>query len=220
MTSTPARDALTAIREQYVSALIDGDAIAAHAHVAEALTVAPVADVYLDVVGPALHEVGRRWERALVTVAEEHLATSVSEIVLAELAGRLPRGRRRNRTAIVACGPGEQHAVASRVVADFLDADGWDTLHLGAMTPGGALAELAVSRRADVVAISASLPLRIPEAADACRRLKALPFAPVVALGGQAFASARQALATGADLHAGSPAGLVDALDERFPRER
>ncbi len=218
MTSTPAHDALTTIREQYVRALLDGDAIAAHGHVAAALELVPVADVYLDVVHPALHEVGRRWERDTVNVAEEHLATSVSEVVLAELAGRLPQGARRNRTAIVACGPGEQHAIGSRIVADFLDADGWDTLHLGATTPGGALAELAVARHAAVVAISVALPLRIPEVADACRRLKALPFAPVVALGGQAFTRREQALAAGADVHAGSPPELVEALGERFPR--
>lgn len=218
MTSTPAHDALTTIREQYVRALLDGDAIAAHGHIAEALELVSVADVYLDVVHPALHEVGRRWERASVNVAEEHLATSVSEVVLAELAGRLPQGARRNRTAIVACGPGEQHAIGSRIVADFLDADGWDTLHLGATTPGGALAELAVARHAAVVAISVALPLRIPEVADACRRLKALPFAPTVALGGQAFTTPQQALAAGADLHAGSPQALVAALAERFPR--
>ncbi|MDO8186868.1 cobalamin-dependent protein [Conexibacter sp. JD483] len=218
MTSTPAHDALTTIRERYVRALLDGDAIAAHGHVAEALELVPVAEVYLDVVHPALHEVGRRWERDTVNVAEEHLATSVSEVMLAELAGRLPRTPRRNRTAIVACGPGEQHAIGSRIVADFLEADGWDTLHLGATTPGSALAELTVARHAEVIAISVSLPLRIPEVADACRRLKALPFAPVVALGGQAFTRPSQAFAVGADLHAGSPTDLVAALGDRFPR--
>ncbi len=218
MTATPAHDALTTIHEQYVGALLDGDAIGARGHVEAALRLLPVADVYLHVVHPALHEVGRRWERDTVNVAEEHLATSVSEVVLAELAGRLPQGARRNRTAIVTCGPGEQHAIGSRIVADFLDADGWDTLHLGATTPGGALAELAVARHADVVAISVSLPLRIPEVADACRRLKALPFAPVVVLGGQAFTRPQQAFAAGADLHAGSPPELVAALAERFPR--
>ncbi|HST40196.1 MAG TPA: cobalamin-dependent protein [Conexibacter sp.] len=215
----PDDDAIAAVRARYVDALLDGNAIAARAQIDEALTLLPAAEVYLQLVGPALHIVGEAWERARASVAEEHLATSVSEVVLADLAGRLERAPRRNRTAIVACGPGEMHAVGSRIVADFLDADGWDVLHLGAMTPGQALAELVVARNAAVVAISVALPTRIPEVAETTRLLRALPFAPVVAVGGQAFGGrAELALRAGADVVAASPPELVGRLGERFAR--
>jgi methanogenic corrinoid protein MtbC1 len=217
--TAPDPEAVAAVRARYVAALLDGNAIDARAQIAEALTLLPAEEVYLRLVGPALHIVGEEWERARASIAEEHLATSVSEIVLADLAERLEREPRRNHTAVVACGPGELHAVGSRVVADFLDADGWDVLHLGAMTPGQALAELVVARNAAVVAISVALPTRIPEVAETTRLLRALPFAPVVALGGQAFGGrAELALRAGADVVAASPPELVGRLGERFAR--
>lgn len=216
----PADDAaaLDDVRHRYVDALLAGDAIAARGLIDEALGLVDVAAVYLRVVHPALYEVGVRWEEARVGVGDEHLATSVSEVVLADLAGRLPQRPRRNLTALVACGPGELHAVGSRIVADFLDADGWDVLHLGATTPGGALAELVVARQAAVVAVSVALPQRIPEVADACRRLRSLPRPPLIALGGQAFADPALALRAGADVAAASPTDLVRQLADRFAR--
>jgi methanogenic corrinoid protein MtbC1 len=95
---------LEGIRARYLELLLDGDARGARATIAEALEVATAATVYFEVVQPALYEVGRLWERAHVSVAQEHLATGVSEVMIGELAGRLPRRTPRARTAIVACG--------------------------------------------------------------------------------------------------------------------
>jgi methanogenic corrinoid protein MtbC1 len=220
--AAPAHDAqddpLGALRARYVDLLVEGHAAGARAVVEHATTIAPIASVYLDVVHPALYEIGRRWERDEIGIAEEHLATSVTEIVLADLAGRLPRAPRRNHTVIVACGPDELHAVGSRMVADFLEADGWDTLHLGATTPAGALAELAVARRADVVAISVSMAQNVPPVAAAVAQLRALPFPPTVALGGRAFADPELARGAGADVVAASPPQLAERLAARYPR--
>jgi len=37
-----------------------------------------VPELYLEVIRPAQYEIGRLWQANLVTVAEEHVATSVS----------------------------------------------------------------------------------------------------------------------------------------------
>lgn len=213
-------DPLGDLRARYVEQLLAGDATGARELVDEALAVAPVTSVYLDMVHPALYEIGMRWERADVGIGEEHLATSVTEIVIADLAGRLPAAPRRDRTVIVACAPGELHAVGSRIVADFLPADGWDVLHLGATTPASALAELTVARRADVVAISVALAQHVPEVAAAVAQLRALPFPLVIALGGRDFAEPEMALAAGADVVATSPPQLAERLAERFGGDR
>lgn len=211
---------LEELRERYVEQLIAGEAREAQRLVAEALHLAPAAAVYHGLLSEALFEVGRRWERGQATVAEEHLATGISEVVLAQVAFHLPRAPRHRRTAIVACAPGELHAIGSRVVADFLDAAGWDVLHVGALTPGGALCELAVSRNADAVALSASLTDRLGDLDEVLARLTALPRPPFVAVGGQAFATA----AAAASVHDGAvfvrtPEALVAALEERFPQD-
>jgi methanogenic corrinoid protein MtbC1 len=209
---------LADLRERYVEHLIAGAAREAQRIVAKALRLAPAAAVYHVLVDEALYEVGRRWETGEVSVAEEHVATGISEVVLPQVAFHLPRAPRRRRTAIVACAPDELHAVGSRVVSDFMDAAGWDVLHAGALTPAGALCELVVSQGADVVALSASMTERLPEINAVLARIESLPHAPFVAVGGQAFATA----AATTSLHDGAqfvrtPEALVATLDARFP---
>ena len=218
MTAVPSLAQIASLRARYLPALLDGDVVAARACIDDALELLSPEAVYTEIVTGALREIGDGWARSTVSIAEEHLATALSEVIVADLASRLPRSPRRHRTTIVACGPSERHAVGSRIVADFLDADGWDVLHLGAMTPGPALAELTVARQASVVAISVALSRHLPEVADACARLRALPFPPLIALGGQAVADARTARAAGADVTAASLADLLRLLDERLPR--
>ena len=45
--------------------------------------------LYLDVFQPALREIGRLWQENEITVAEEHLATAITEIAMARLYGAL-----------------------------------------------------------------------------------------------------------------------------------
>jgi MerR family transcriptional regulator, light-induced transcriptional regulator len=208
------------LRGRYVEELIAGEARGAQRTVAEALHRVTAAAVYHGLLSEALFEVGRRWEQGEVTVAEEHLATGISEAVLPQVAFRLPRAPRRRRTAIVACVPGELHVVGSRVVADFVEAAGWDVLHLGALTPAGALCELVVARTADVVALSASTTERLAAVDEVLARLRALPQPPFVAVGGQAFATAAAVTSVrdGAAF-VRTPEALVRALAERFPQE-
>jgi methanogenic corrinoid protein MtbC1 len=176
----------------------------------------PVHDVYLHVLQPALYEVGARWSRAEISVAQEHLATAAAQSTMAWLAARFTRSERTGRGRIViACAEDELHSVGIRMVADFLDADGWDVTWIGAMTPSAGLTELARGARA--VAISAALPERIPLVRRAVAALRELPGAPFVLVGGQAFAGSRErALATGADAYAKDAAAAVRVLDERF----
>ena len=184
---------------------------------------APVAALYLDVLTAALHEVGLRWERAELTVAQEHLATAITQSLLAQLAGSLaPAALERSRgTVIVACTPGELHALGAQMVADFLEANGWAVRHLGASTPPDALAQLAGSLGVTAVALSTSLPDRLPDARRACALLRELPNRPLIVVGGQGYGG-RPDLArrVGADALADTPLDLVAYLSDRDAQDR
>jgi methanogenic corrinoid protein MtbC1 len=205
------------LRDAYLSALLAADVSAARSVIEDALeagTSAP--ELYLDVLQPALYEVGARWSRAEISVAQEHLATAATQSNLTWLSERLrdgdpaPRGR-----VIVACAEDELHMLGVRMVADFLEAAGWEVTFVGAMTPPEGLVELAP--RADVVAISAALPERIPLVARAVAALHRLPEPPYIVVGGQAFAGDEaRALRTGADAWARDAQDAVRVLDARF----
>lgn len=177
------------LRDEYVAALVEPDARRARGLITRALERgADPQDVYLDVLAPALYEIGLRWERDEISVAGEHLASSVTESVMAELAGRMRRGAPSRGVAVVACVGEELHRLGLRIVADFLEAEGWDVEYLGAMVPVESI--VAASRGASLVALSATMSARVPELARACRELKALDPTPFVAAGGQGLSGA------------------------------
>jgi methanogenic corrinoid protein MtbC1 len=197
------------IRTRYVDAVVAGDLAAAE----RLIEGVDVRTLYLEVLQPALYEIGRRWEEAEISVAQDHRATATTQSLMARPAARLDGGPRRDRRALVACAEGELHSIGVRMVADFLEADGWDVLFVGALSPPVAVAELAAAQAVDVVALSAALPQRLPEIARAVEALRALETVPVIAVGGQAFGGdADVAIRTGADIYAPDAATFAQDL--------
>jgi MerR family transcriptional regulator, light-induced transcriptional regulator len=221
-TAAPARDGSPErARDGYLGALLASDVAGAREVLDGAIAAGlPVRRIYLDVLQPTLYEIGRRWSHAEISIAQEHLATAATQSAMARLAESLSDGPRRVRPliALVACVNDELHAVGGRMVADFLEADGWRVVFLGQLTPGSDLAALAAEQGATLVAVSAALPERVPQVAEACAALRGLDPAPFVLVGGQAFGgSAERALRTGADAYADDAEAAVAAVRERFP---
>jgi methanogenic corrinoid protein MtbC1 len=207
-------------RRAYLAALKAHDAAGARAAVDAALAAsAPVADVYLEILQPALYEVGHDWAAGAIDVAREHYATAITLTVLGALGPRMRTAPKDGRLAIVSGSPEERHAVGVQMVADFLEGDGWEVLNLGASTPAEDLARLADAEQPDVVALSTSTPAGLPGTAEALTALAALRPRPLVVLGGQLWAGAArsEAEALGADLVLDDPRELVARLRERFP---
>jgi len=212
-------DPLERLRDDYLEAVLGPDARRARAMVDDACeSGVPVARIYLEVLQPALHEVGRLWQEARIAVANEHLATQITGSVLAGLAGRLTLGTSgTGRRAIVSCSPGELHVLGGQMVSDFLEADGWDVLPLGADVPADDLAALAGRERVALVALSTALPVHLLAAGAACAALRRLDDPPYIVAGGQAFAGDEvRARAVGADAYAADPAALLRLLAGRF----
>src|SRR5215210_1536422 len=160
------------VRKDYLDALAAADLAAARSVLDDAIEAGmPVRRIYLEVLQPALYEIGRRWSHAEISVAQEHLATAATQSAMARLAERLAEGgsrRVRPGAALVACVSDELHSVGGRMVADFLEADGWRVTFLGQLGPGVELAEHAAHHDAQVVALSAALAERVPHVAEVC----------------------------------------------------
>ncbi|MEJ6020892.1 cobalamin B12-binding domain-containing protein [Ramlibacter sp. PS4R-6] len=148
-----------------------------------------IGELYLQVLAPAMHEVGLLWQAARISVAQEHYCTGVTLTVAGELSASV-HAVRAGRTAIVACVSGEQHSLGSRMVADFLDLTGWRTLWLGASTPTRDLLHMAEELDADLLAISCSYAPYLHDVAKLIAALRAQPATRdvKVMVGGHAFA--------------------------------
>lgn len=140
----------------------------------------------------AMIEVGRRWELAEISEAQEHLATALANRVLASLYPRIVTTSPWRGPALVTCPANELHELGARVFADLLELDGWDVRFLGANTPWEAL--LATLRATDFrfLALSTTMPFNLDQVAETVARCRSLsgPHRPPVLLGGRAFALA------------------------------
>lgn len=120
-----------------------------------------IRDLYLRVLQPVQREIGRRWHLRQVSVAQEHFATAVTQLVLAQLYPRIARTPKTAGTIVAVSVGGELHELGIRMVADFFELAGWNSHYLGANCPPAAVADAARRHRADLVAVSASIVLRL-----------------------------------------------------------
>jgi MerR family transcriptional regulator, light-induced transcriptional regulator len=209
---------IVSLASAYVQALLDMEREpgAANALIEAAIaTGMDPAEIYLEVLPRALHEIGDRWEAGGISVGEEHLANSVIQGTMRALAVRLPRSARRSGTVVVAAVDRELHDNGPRIVADILDANGWDVLFVGAATPTDALLQLIREREPIAVALGATLPESLSALREAVAAIKTrLPHPPFVLIGGQAVPSDPLFWTKiGADARAITPQDAVQALE-------
>jgi methanogenic corrinoid protein MtbC1 len=206
-------------RDAYLQALLERDAARARAVAEEALAGGvTVADLYAEVLGPALADVGHMWALDKLNVAQEHYATSVTQALIAAIAADAPAPSD-GRFAVVTSTPEELHLLGGHMVADLLQREGWEVMNLGANTPAADLAELVEAECPDVVALSASTAGRLPGVAEVLGALGECDPRPLVVVGGSLFigAAADYARELGADLVLGDLRDLIAVLRERFP---
>lgn len=180
---------------RYVQAQLEGDRAAALRVVDGAVHDGmDLQSVHLNVVQAAQYEIGRLWETNAISIAVEHQATAISQLVLAHLYERLPREGANGKRVLLACVEGELHDMGSRIGADFLEMAGFEVRFLGASVPAVSLAERVEQYRPDLVALSATMTFHLPALEQAVEHVRAtsLPRVPIL-VGGRAFTWASSA---------------------------
>jgi len=212
---------MSAASDAYLQAIRTGNRRAAFGVLDDALDQgAELSTLYLEVVQPAMREIGRLWQDNALTVAEEHLATAITESAMNRLFERVFVWRdTRTPTLLAACAAEERHQLGLRMLCDLLEMEGWETTYLGASVPIESLVGLVQARQPDAVAISATIAPHLPRVRDAIQAIRAAPLArqPVIVVGGRAFhGDPGLAKRIGADLTATDAAEALLALDERL----
>ncbi|MGH2379462.1 MAG: cobalamin-dependent protein [Thermoanaerobaculia bacterium] len=179
--------------------------------------------VVLEVLAPAMRDIGDRWKRGELTVGDEHRATAVALRLVGRLGPRFARPGRPRGTVVVACAPGDSHSLPSAMFATVLRGERFEVVEFGGDTPTEAVvaAARAAGSRLRAVGISVSVTGRLPAARRTVRGVaRAVPAGTLVLLGGPAVTSATQARELGADdwaPEAGAAVALLQAA-ERAPR--
>lgn len=178
-----------------------------------------VAQIYLQVLQPALREIGRLWQQNEISVADEHLATAITQAAMARLYEQVFTWQYgTGHTLIAACADVERHEIGLRMLCDLLELEGWETTYLGATVPVESLVSMVRKRRPTAVALSVALVPHLPRLRTMIQAIReAMRDAqPVIVVGGRPFLDDPQ-LATrlGADFTAPDASAAVETLRAR-----
>jgi methanogenic corrinoid protein MtbC1 len=206
------------LTRSYLEALRAADVAGAYKVASRALERGlSLAALYQRVIAPAMHELGRLWEEGAITIADEHLATSLTHRLLAALRPpellELTHGPDSRRPcAMLAAVQGEQHALGLRMAADLLEDGGYEVAYLGADVPTEALLQAVDALSPDLLGLTATMPKsrrRLEDVVEVVRSER--PRLPLL-IGGQGSRSPR--------LGEGTPVEDLELLGEKVPLPR
>jgi methanogenic corrinoid protein MtbC1 len=161
------------LARRYIELLLAGDRQGASALILDGVQKGvSVRDIYLYVFQRTQYEIGRRWQMNEVTVAEEHFCTAATQLIMSQLYPRIFATPRIGKRLVAASIGGDLHEIGVRMVADFFEMAGWDTYYLGANTPLDGIVRTVVERRADVLALSATMTYHVPAVAEVIRGIR------------------------------------------------
>jgi methanogenic corrinoid protein MtbC1/DNA-binding XRE family transcriptional regulator len=177
-------------QQRYLQTLLDGDREAASSIVSELIPKrARVADIYLQVLAPAMFQIGELWCDGKVNVAQEHLATQITleQMDKLRLMQNIPRFL--SYRVMVCCVEGEQHFIAAKMAADLFQMEGWQVDYLGPNVPTPALIEIVSYRRPNLLALSITMEANLRRTQTLIRKIRKLAAAPYIIVGGKAAVS-------------------------------
>lgn len=173
-----------------------------------------VAEVICRILAPAQAHIGWQWERAELSVAGEHAATSVTDAALAALASTVEESAT-SPPLLMVCGEGEWHSLPARMGAVLLQTRGWPVRFVGASTPAPDLASYVALLRPLAALISVTVASFLPGAAHSTAAVHRCGV-PVL-VGGPAFgADDGRTQAIGADAWAPDAASADRQLREWY----
>ncbi|MDX9925207.1 MAG: cobalamin-dependent protein [Ignavibacteriaceae bacterium] len=139
----------------YLSSLLDGDKEQCTQIVNALLDrEVTVKEIYLRLFQRSLYRIGELWEKERCTIAEEHIATKITESLVDLVVARMDPAPKEGKSALITCIDKEYHELGARMVANFFEINGWHTNFLGSNTPRNEIISHIKKRRPNVLGIS------------------------------------------------------------------
>jgi methanogenic corrinoid protein MtbC1 len=146
-----------------------------------------IEDIYIHIFARAQYEIGQLWQKNKISVAQEHYATAVTQSLMSNLYAKIVSYKPGANTLVAAGTSGELHEIGIRMVADFFELHGWNSVFFGSNTPTESVLHFIERNDVDLLAIGATLPPNLVEMQrliDLTRQ--AVPDLPII-VGGKAI---------------------------------
>lgn len=171
--------------------------------------------IALEVLAPALVEVGNRWMRNELSVADEHLVSSIAERTLAEISLDIPLPAPDAPMVLLASVSSEAHRIGQLILETLFQQAGFRVQVLGSHVPAPDLLSTVRRLSPQVVGLSVTMSYHVDEACETLVLLRGATSATLL-VGGAIF---KEFPELGAGLDADwIGAGAVEAV--RFATQR
>jgi len=124
----------------------------------------PIPSLYMNVLQPTLHEVGRLWQTNRISIPQEHYFTAATKTIMSQLYPYLIQRRSNGRRLIATCIDGELHEIGIRMVCDVFTMNGWEAAYLGASVPVSEIVTLVAIEKPEILALSITIAPNLPKA--------------------------------------------------------
>jgi methanogenic corrinoid protein MtbC1 len=146
----------------------------------------PPEKLIVEVMLPAMAEIGRRWELNEMEIFQEHLATEAIQSLLSGLpllmTGAAPK---QMPSALVSCVPGEEHALIPLALAAYLEFKGWPVKNLGRNLPSAQIVRAVSAFSPEVLFLTFTTISRLDEAMEVIEQCHAASIRCRIILGGR-----------------------------------
>jgi len=115
-----------------------------------------LAEIFDELISPAMRRIGESWYRGELSVTQEHLATRAAHYAVHKLRTSLPLPEMRGKLAFCAAMEGDLHELPAYLAQVAIENEGWDVMNFGANTPLFALNEEISKHAPQAVCLSAT----------------------------------------------------------------
>lgn len=135
------------------------------------------------VLGAAMHSVGDLYESGEIGIAEEHMASSITDRMLSRLMEHTTLPPPTHGRALLACVAGNFHSLGLRMISDQLRLAGWEPLFLGQNVPAATIATTAQKFLPRVVLLSAATADSMRPLAETIQELREIDPSRTIKIG-------------------------------------
>ncbi|HSA98366.1 MAG TPA: B12-binding domain-containing protein [Candidatus Nitrosotenuis sp.] len=137
------------------------------------------------ILNPVMYQIGDDWENGRISVAEEHVASNISNTLVRIIRDKNAEPPRKMK--IVICTPeGEEHVLGPLVLETHIASLGHKVYNLTAQAPHNSITSFIEANKPDAVFVSVTLPDSIKPAQRLVRKIRQLSETSIF-VGGQAL---------------------------------
>ncbi|MGV2938787.1 B12-binding domain-containing protein [Mesobacillus sp. LC4] len=144
--------------------------------------------IYENIITAAMRHVGHLWETNKITVADEHLATSTCDYILARYSWQKGRDMQIpsiGKKAMFLCVENEQHYLGLKMASQLFSEYGWEIKFHGPNLPLEYIKKAAEDWKPDAICLSFSILYHAEQLRPYIKELEELPCRPAVIVGGR-----------------------------------